>query len=587
MFPAFSASSSKTGPEPPSKTRKHLAIVLGVVVLTVIPFATKAMHIDDVYFLEVADTILNDPLRPFAGAVALEDNDYNIFARAGRCPNTFESMSHPPLVPYLMAFVAWLAGGFRELPLHLAFSLFAITASVAMYDLARRFTSAALVTTLLLVSSPVFAISAQGLMTDMPALALSLVALALFIRGVDGQRRALVLLSGTLAGLAILTRYSALLVLPLLLVYAFLHRRVREAWPALLGGGAVALLWALQNLALHGELHVAASARHYRLFFADGGLGWVGLLNKTLGDLSGLGGTSFAAAVALLATSSRRRVLSFVIAFSLAAVVFLVQPHGVERLNLYSSPEIIAVAASFACGALLLVEALSRSNRETVAGDAGRDARFLVVWLVMSVAGALLLLPFGTVRYMLPVLPPLCILLVSRFWDRDTVPAWTRLATGVVVVQGLVLGLALAVADEDLAGSYRDVAERVRATHPDRTLWFVGEWGFRHYMSRVGGRYLTSTSDSPAPGDIVVRPFVAGMHAMSPSLLARTSLLEQRPLESRWPIRVMNFEAKAGYYSHHWGYLPWAFSRAPLDVVDIFEVRSPAPLARSVPCASS
>jgi hypothetical protein len=156
-----------------------------------------------------------------------------------------------------------------------------------------------------------------------------------------------------------------------------------------------------------------------------------------------------------------------------------------------------------------------------------------------------------------------------------------------VVAQGLALSLILGIVDEEYAGRYRDAAVRIREAYPQRNVWFVGEWGFRYYMSQAGGRYLKSTDDIPQLGDIVVRPLVAGMHEISPLLLARTNLVEQLRLQSRWPIRVMNFEAKAGYYSAHWGYLPWAVSNAPLEMIDVFEVRAPAPPTELAPCASS
>lgn len=570
-------------------TGRHLVMVCAIVALTTLPFAAKAVHIDDVYFLEVAGNVLKDPWRPFAGAVALEDIDYRVFAAAGRCPSTFASMSHPPLVPYVMALVAALYGEFREWPLHLAFALFALGAALAMYDLARRFTRPPLLTTLLLVSSPVFVMSAQSLMTDMPALALSLAALAIFIRGTDGGVGRRLLVAGVLAGLAILTRYSALLVLPLFCAYAFGQGRLRKAWPALLGVLGVLSLWAIQNFAVHGESHIVASARHYRLFFADGSLDWTGLLKKALGDLSGLGGTSFVAAALLVVTGLRRRLVTFGLSLLAAAMVFVVRPAGIERLDLYSVLEVIAVAGFFAGGALLLVEALWRTPTATQpVGTAERDGAFLTAWLVLSIGGALFLLPFGTARYMLPVLPPLWILLVRRFWDRDDGLPRVRVATGLVVAQGLALSLVLGTVDEEYAGRYRDLSVQIRESYPQRKVWFVGEWGFRHYMSQAGGTYLKSTDDTPQSGDVVVRPFIAGMHEISPSLLARSALVEQIPLPSRWPIRVMNFDAKAGYYSVHWGYLPWAVSNAPLELVDVFEVRSKAPpIERTTPCASS
>jgi hypothetical protein len=376
--------------------------------------------------------------------------------------------------------------------------------------------------------------------------------------------------------------------LPLIGAYAFGQGRLRKAWPALLGASGVLGVWAIQNLAVHGELHLLSSARHYRLFFAGGELDWKGLLTKTLGDLSGLGGTSFVAAFLLLATRRRRRLVTFGLSFLAAAMVFVVRPAGIERLDLYSVLEVLAVASSFGGGALLLVEALWRDPGATPLADADpRDGAFLAAWQLLSIGGALLLLPFGTARYMLPVLPPLWILLVRRFWDRDDGLRRVGAVAGLMVAQGLALSLILGSVDEEYAGRYRELAVRIHKSYPTQNVWFVGEWGFRHYMSQAGAKYLKSTDDVPQLGDIVVRPFIAGMHEISPALRARTALVEQLRLESRWSIRVMNFDAKAGYYSVHWGYLPWAVSSAPLEMVDVFEVRSPAPPAEPATCASS
>jgi hypothetical protein len=283
-----------------------------------------------------------------------------------------------------------------------------------------------------------------------------------------------------------------------------------------------------------------------------------------------------------------RRAFVFGVSVFSAAMVFVLRPPGIERLDLYSTLDVMIVAAAFGCGAVLLAEALwpqprPASSSELVSGD----STFLVIWLVMALGGALLVLPFGTARYMLPVLPPLWILLVRRAEAAAGTPARLRVAVGLTVVQGLALSAVLGIVDEEYAGQYRAVASSLRESYPRRTLWYVGEWGFRYYMAREGGKYLTSLDDSPQEGDIIVRPLIAGMHPMSPQLQRRVVRLQDVRLQGRWPIRVMSFEAKAGYYSHHWGYLPWAVSRAPLEEIEIFEVRSPAPPASPATCASS
>jgi hypothetical protein len=456
-----------------------------------------------------------------------------------------------------------------------------------MLSLARRFTQHGLGATLLLISSPIFMLSAQGLMTDMPTLALSLAGLALVIGGVDREEGWRVLLGGAFLGLAAVTRYAALVSVLVVLAYGAARGRLRRTLPAWIGLGIVFGLWAAQNLACNGQLHILASAPHYRRFYEGKSFDWVGLVKKTLADVGGLGGTAFAAAWLLYPAGAGRRAVAFGAGVWAAAMVFVLRPAGMERLDLYTTLDVIAVAGCFGCGLALLCEVAWRGPEPASIPASGAgpwsDRTFLVVWLVVALAGALLLLPFGTARYMLPVLPPLWLLWVRRAESAFGNGRMRRLVLALAVGQGCLLGGLMALADAEFAGRYREVAGSLRANHPGKTLWFVGEWGFRYYMGTAGGRYLRSDDDSPRPGDLIVRPSIAGMHEMSAAVRGRVVRLQEIALQSRWPIRLMSFDAKAGYYSHHWGYLPWAPSHADLERIEVFEVRSPAPPVQAAP----
>jgi hypothetical protein len=48
--------------------------------------------------------------------------------------------------------------------------------------------------------------------------------------------------------------------------------------------------------------------------------------------------------------------------------------------------------------------------------------------------------------------------------------------------------------------------------------------------------------------------------------------------------RLMGF--LIGYYSQHWGFPPFALSRAPIERAEIFEARAPAPAIEPKACAS-
>lgn len=545
---------------------RRVAIVLALVVALCAPFSGKAFHIDEPFFLAIAENVRRHPLRPYDGAVALDDTDHRVFAERRATPNTFETLSHPPLVPYVIAAVTVASGGVREAPQHAAFLLFALLAAWSQYRLARRFTARPLPATLFLVSSPIFALTAQSLMTDMPALALSLAALALFVEGVDSGRSRLVLLSGVSGGLAMLARYVALALVPLAVVYV-ISRRVdaKRAALALVPLGLVVGAWCVQNRVEHGAIHLTAAARHYVDYYAGRYWGGADLTRRAVCDLSALGGTAFpAAGLVLLAARGSGAWSLFAACLAASAAVVVLDPFGLAELGAYSAKETLGLVGCLATGAFLVAVAI----RQGLAASA--DRRFLALWLVGALAGTIVLLPFGTARYMLFVLPPLALLACAAPHG----PASPRFRAGaaLALVATLALAGALVLADFEYAGAYRAFAAQVPGYSQNRPAWFQGDWGFRCYMERAGHRYLLSDDESPREGDIVVRPQLAGLHDMSPRLRERAELVATVEIPSRVPLRLMSAEAKAGFYSHGWGLLPFALSRLPLERFDVYRV---------------
>lgn len=547
---------------------RSVAIVLGLVVALGLPFLGKALHVDEPFFVAVAENLRGHPLRPYDGAVALDDTDHRVFAARGTEPNTFETLSHPPLVPYLVSLVALASGGaIRETPQRAAFLLFAVLAAYSQHRLARRFTDRPLAATLFLASSPIFVMAAPSLMTDMPSLALSLAAVALFVEGTDSGSPRRLLLAGTLAGLAALTRYVALGLLPLALAYVLLRRKAD--WKACLSLVPFGLLfgsWCVQNRAEYGSFHLAAAARHYADYYSGRFWGGADVARRAVCDLAALGGTAFPAAVLMLAAGGTRALVVFAACLALAASVVVANPFGLAELGGYGPWETLALVLCLAAGACLVAEAARRRSA------ASADRPFLALWLAGAVVGTVVLLPFGTARYMLLALPPLALLLHG-----PQVPASPalRYGTGVALAASLALSLALALADREYADAYRSFAAQVPGYAQGSRAWFIGDWGFRYYMERAGHRYLLSSDASPREGDVVVRPRVAGLHEMTPRLRARVEPIATVAFQGRLPLRLMNAEARAGFYSHGWGLLPFALSRAPLETFDVYRVVSP------------
>jgi hypothetical protein len=565
---------------PGAHGRRPLALAIALVLLSTLPFAGRAFHIDEPAFIAVARNILADPLRPFAGAAALDDRDRQVFAKLGRPANTFESMSHPPLVPYALAVAAWPAGRFSERLTHLLFAAFPLLAALSVHSLAGRFTRSPLLATLFVLSSPIFVSSAQAAMTDMPMFGLGLGALALFVSGIDGGRRGRLLLSGALAGLAVLARYEALGLLPLGLAYAVSTRgRLASAAWALPGFALLLCVWVGQNLAVHGEVHVLASARHYARYYQLAGFGPESALVKAVSDLSAIGGTGFAAY--LLVVFGDRAVWRRIVhraCLLLCGLLCLGNPLDWPPLRGYTEYQALWLTLCLSAGIVLVVEAIVSALAPAAGpGPPAADRVFMVCWLAGALATGILVLPFGAARYMLPVLPPLAMILVASREGRIAHRPWLRPAGAVAIALTFAGALLLSAVDHEHAGAYRAFA----ATHPAPSLergrtWFVGDWGFRHYMEQAGHTYLLSSDNAPAVGDLIVQARTAGNHSMSKELLERVARVRSIEVPGRIPIRLLNGEARAGFYSHAWGLPPFARSHDPLERFDVYRVQRSA-----------
>ena len=170
--------------------------------------ALKPPVIDDTVYLALARQMARAPLDPYG----FEQFWY-------QAPQPANHIMAPPVLPY------WLSLGMRlfgeNIPLLKLWlfpfaMLFVFSVRALLRAFAPRLESPLL---LLSVVSPAI-LPAFNFMLDIPAVALSLAALATFFQAVNGQLRLRLLLAigaGLLAGLAAQTKYSGLLAAPLLL----------------------------------------------------------------------------------------------------------------------------------------------------------------------------------------------------------------------------------------------------------------------------------------------------------------------------------------------------------------------------------
>ncbi len=106
-----------------------------------------------------------------------------------------------------------------------------------------------------------------------------------------------------------------------------------------------------------------------------------------------------------------------------------------------------------------------------------------------------------------------------------------------------------------------------------RNVWFAGHWGLQWYAEKAGARPLTITRPNPVRGDLVV----SSLRSLGSVSSERMRLFPQRKLlktlvDDTPGGRVMDLSVGAGFFSNHWGYLPWAWGDKPIDQFDLWEI---------------
>jgi hypothetical protein len=364
-----------------------------------------------------------------------------------------------------------------------------------------------------------------SLMLDVPALALSLAAVALFLRASDRASAVGAALAGLVAGLALETKYTAFLTPAVILLYGFLFRRLRLAVLAISVAGLVFAGWEALTAGLYGESHFLHS-------FRGQPHGLDRPLHLLLPLVSTLGGVAPAIALVGLAALglSRRGVLAggaaVLLGYGLIAAVpeegaaWLRNPPvgwtGLTLNNLVFGAFGMVVCAVVGRTVWRLVrdprpfggQTYSQSNRPFPEADSqsGRADWFLVAWLGLELACYFALSPIPAVRRMLGLIV-VGTLLVGRLARRTGQPSPRRALVGAVAVGNIALGLGVFAVDLCDAD-----AERVAARQTARLLrhrprgaraWFAVEcWaGFTFYAERAGLRQLGIPGEHPRPGD--------------------------------------------------------------------------------------
>jgi 4-amino-4-deoxy-L-arabinose transferase-like glycosyltransferase len=535
----------------PARAARELGCVFVVAVLPLLWLSDRAFNIDEPLFLWLAEQIQREPLDFFGFAVNWYGSEQPMFAVT----------RNPPLTGYAIAAAASVVG-WSERALHIVFALPAAVAAIATWALARRFEADALPAALLALTAPVFLICANTVMSDVSMLALWLLALLCWLRGVacDGDRW--LWAAAALAGAAVWTKYFAIALVPLLAVHGLASGLALRRFgpPLLLPVVALGVLELAMN-ALYGAgalEQAMAEALHLE------GIERPKLLRQTVEGLAFAGGCI---APALLLAPWLWRARALFAGGAIALVFAALAPASLGWIGLpvqagaasSAATRVFALqlAAMVLGGVSLLALAVGELRRER---DPGRW--LLGLWLLGSFVFAAFVNWTNNGRSNLVLAPVGAILVVRRLRARELSFAHPGIVAASVACAVLALGLAWA--DRQWSNGVRAAASELVDRHGGSgTLWFHGHWGLQYYLEQRGARAVDWRRDVIRPGD---RLIVAGNNAEAHTPREQAARLVDvlETAEPRW-LHTQAKPSGASFNASNLGPLPYLLGPAVPD----------------------
>ncbi len=561
------------------KDAPNILIIILFVLLLTLPFANKAVHIDDTVFLYISSQVTKEPLKPYS--FNLEWSTLSGLAT---------HITDPPLVSYYAAMIMALFGN-SKLVLHISYVIFPLLAGISMYYLSKKFTQKPLYPALFLITSTSFVVMSHSFMLDVPFLAIFLASLVFYMYGVDSKNNYLILMGAIFCGLAFLTKYSGLILLPILAIYSFLKKNPKSLLYLSIPV-TIILAWNLYTFKLYGIPHTLQI--FYYMLGSQSYFLPKSVLVRLITNFTYIGGASIFPLMLIYPffLDKNNRLYSFIIlAFALvsSAILYFVSAdfsyrYTIPQLALFAFFPfsffffifVIARHYVYAPAVLLKTSGVNGLNKllHAVKTKYSNDI-FLLLWFMIgflfnsTIAG-------GAARYSTILIPPLMIMYFEVIKRRKLLSA-KKIYNFVVLasVLNLVSAYAVSYADFELAGTYRDFAEYLSNSEVGGVkdkVWFVGYLGFQYYMEQKGYTALGLNDNSPKKGDFIIKARMPSPRAFSPLLRERIILVETKSYGSNFPLRIHNAKARAGFYTYGGGFLPYSFSNANLEDFEIYKV---------------
>ena len=532
---------------------RHPRIILAIITLAfLLPFADKAVHIDDPLFIWAGRQMQHRWWDPYG----FEVNWY------GWPMPMHEVTKNPPLACAFIALINTVFGE-NEYVLHVSFFVQAILLVLGTYTLASRLcrhpTYAATVT----LFTPVFLVSATTLMCDVLMVMLWVWALVFWIRGVETNRASQFVLAAFLVGASSLAKYFGIALVPLLLVYTLLRNGRPGLWLLYLLIPLIILgLYEGGAYALYGHGLIMAA---FRYAGDNETFNIVAIASKALTAVGFVGGCC---AIVLFAGFAifpiRLRIGAMVTVLILLPITWMLS-NTLSACTQFSTH--VALSLFWA---LLVVGGVAAFVLPMLEWKRARspDSVLLLLWVWGTFVFCILNWTINA-RSVLPLVPAVSILLLRKIEsDNESTPIRLNWPLGITAIFSLLIS----AADYRLANCAREATVQIQTRFGDlssRPIWFQGHWGFEYYAQNFGWQIYDPAGSRAKPGDLIVLPFNnTNLKSLPENSSERVAIIELPVLPG---IATMSRAVGAGFYMDIVGPLP--FSVGPIPAEKYYVVR--------------
>lgn len=573
---------------------KNILSLLFILIIYNLFFVNKAFHIDDPSTIDIARAINKDFLN---------------------VPQVF--FSNPILLGYYYAPIIKFLGE-KEVWLHIFYLPFSLLTIISMFLLSLRFYGKGLLPTLSLVVTPAFLVMSHSIMFDIPLLGFFLGALAAFIYGTDRSDSRLLLLSSILTAMAVMIKYSGLMLIPLMVVYALMFsKKVSRVF--IIIPVSTFVFWNIHNVIFYKQfLFIEALLTRIKMWSFDQ------ILIRIFACLSFITGTSI---VSLFLTSfflrDKKNLFLLIISLPIGLCPFLIK----RFFSQYSTSEKIFLALLFTSTFFIILIIFKVILSYFFKKAHNKDRLFLSLWF-FAVLFFTIFSQFIAARFVLLLFPPMFLFLYSELnANRVYLFSGIKKIISALVFVVFIISTVLAVGDYKFSGAYRDFTVFLKKKIVlDNKVYFSPcyripyyAWGYSYYLNK----YYPITIDakikeadllngvcnsaflfkkdkedkewlysilpfsfsidwSKNPEFIFVFPVgdALPVSVRMTSILKRAEDLNIRMILTNQVyfasnVFLHNRKQKTGFYSHDWGLLPFklALQKTALEEFYIYKLR--------------